>query len=372
MQQQLSLILGVSKPLDMGRYLGLPSLIGSKKKSIFNYLRDRLWNRIQNWRANYLSKAGKEVLLKSVARALPVYCMNCFLLPTSLLDELQKMMNSFWWGSTSQTSKGIVWTNWNRICTRKENGGLGFRNLEAYNLAMLAKQGWKLITTPNTLSSRILKAKYFPNKDFMETSLGSNPSFIWRSIWSSQTILAKGLRWKIGEGQHIKIWTHPWLRDPTNFYIQTPYTSLEYVTYVMDLIIPETKQWNRGLINDIFAPRDVVEITNIPLNPLLSKDERIWHFSRNGNYTVKSGYLLLMETITNHTQIHRQEGEWLKLWKILAPPKIRSFLWRATRGFLPCRRKLQSRNIQVPSCCVICESALENNWHIFIDCPYAK
>ncbi|XP_073024431.1 uncharacterized protein [Primulina eburnea] len=74
----------------------------------------------------------------------------------------------------------------------------------------------------------------------------------------------------------------------------------------------------------------------------------------------------------NQLLVFRLNGEWAKISKLPTPPKLRSFLWRAARDFLPCRLKLQSRNIQVPSCCVICESGLENNWHVFIDCPYAK
>lgn len=48
-------------------------------------------------------------MIKSVAQALPSFCMTVFLLPVSVIDRLQKMMNSFWWGSGSNTSKGIRW-----------------------------------------------------------------------------------------------------------------------------------------------------------------------------------------------------------------------------------------------------------------------
>lgn len=90
-----SQVLQVSAPLNTGKYLGLPSLVGREKRAIFRYLRDRLWSKLQGWSTKKLTKAGKEILIKVVAQAIPVYCMSTFLLPSTLVDELQKIMNSF-------------------------------------------------------------------------------------------------------------------------------------------------------------------------------------------------------------------------------------------------------------------------------------
>ena len=58
---------------------------------------------------------------------------------------------------------------------------MGFRNLQAFNLAMLAKQGWRLLMNPNSLVARVYKAKYYPHGDVLNASLGSRPSYAWRS-----------------------------------------------------------------------------------------------------------------------------------------------------------------------------------------------
>jgi hypothetical protein len=63
-------------------------MIGRSKKAIFNYIKDRIWNRITSWSSKLLSQAGKEVLIKSMAQAIPSYCMGVFLLPTSIGDEI--------------------------------------------------------------------------------------------------------------------------------------------------------------------------------------------------------------------------------------------------------------------------------------------
>ncbi|XP_073132985.1 uncharacterized mitochondrial protein AtMg00310-like [Henckelia pumila] len=161
------------------------------------------------------------VLIKSAAQAIPSYCMSTFLIPISLADELQRMLNSFWWGSKKNGGRSMHWLNWSKMCTTKDTGGLGFRDFMNFNIAMLGKQGWRLISDPDALVCKVLKAKYYPTGDFLNAKLGHNPSYIWRSIWSSQVLLAKGIRWKIEYGRNIRVWTDPWLRDPKNHKMET-------------------------------------------------------------------------------------------------------------------------------------------------------
>ena len=71
-----------------------------------------MWNIFEGWQAKLLSQAGKEVLLKTVAEAIPTFCMSSFLLLVSSCQELEKMMNSFWWGSKingERYIRGIKW-----------------------------------------------------------------------------------------------------------------------------------------------------------------------------------------------------------------------------------------------------------------------
>ncbi|MCH88735.1 RNA-directed DNA polymerase (Reverse transcriptase), partial [Trifolium medium] len=132
------------------------------------------------------------------------------------------MLNSFWWGAKGENRKGIRWMSWERLTMRKEWGGMGFRSIHGFNIAMLGKQGWNFLTKPDAMVSRVFKAKYFPNGDFLGSSLGHNPSYVWRSIWSSRIVLREGYRWRIGDGSKIPIWHTPWLRDERNPCITTP------------------------------------------------------------------------------------------------------------------------------------------------------
>ena len=83
------------------------------------------------------------------------------------------------------------------MCEPKSCGGMSFKNIKLFNLAHLAKQGWKLQMDHNSLVYRVLKAKYFPRSDFVNALLGNNPSFTWRSVMAAQHLVRKGLRWRV-------------------------------------------------------------------------------------------------------------------------------------------------------------------------------
>lgn len=68
------------------------------------------------------------------------------------------------------------------MCVRKEAGGLGFKQLRNFNLSMLAKQAWRLLNNDNPLVTACMKAKYYPNGDFLNAKIGVNPNFMWRSL----------------------------------------------------------------------------------------------------------------------------------------------------------------------------------------------
>jgi hypothetical protein len=139
-QEDLSKIMGVRHVLGTGSYLGLPSMIGRKKKDTFSYIKDRIWKRINSWRGRPLSRAGKEVMIKSVLQAIPSYIMSIYLLPETTIKEIERMINSFWWGG-GVNNKGIKWLAWDRMSFPKAFGGMGFRDFKSFNLAMIAKQG---------------------------------------------------------------------------------------------------------------------------------------------------------------------------------------------------------------------------------------
>uniref|UniRef100_A0A2N9GLQ5 Reverse transcriptase zinc-binding domain-containing protein n=1 Tax=Fagus sylvatica TaxID=28930 RepID=A0A2N9GLQ5_FAGSY len=260
---------------NIDKYLGLPAMIGRSKKSIFNGLKERIVQRLQGWKEKFLSKAGREVLIKAVAQSIPTYAMNCFRLPKTWFDEISGLIASYWWGQKKDERK-MHWLKWDKLCAPKSDGGLGFQNLHLFNTALLAKQSWRLLTNPHSLFFRIFKARYFPQCSFLKVQMGSNPSFLWRSIMSGRDTINNGIRWSNQDGR---------LRWPL---------------------------WN-GTKTGVFAVHSAYE--------MLESDRRKSNTGESST-TAKMRWL------------------WRKMWKMAIPGKVKHFMRRAYHETLPTYQQL--------------------------------
>ena len=140
------------------KYLGLPSLIGKRKKASFDYIIERVWRKLQGWEERLLSQVGREVLIKAVVQAIPTYTMGCFKLPISLCHEIEVLIRKFWWGERGNQRK-THWVKWADLCEPKSEGGMGFKELLLFNDSLLAKQTWRLLHSKNSLFYRVFNSK---------------------------------------------------------------------------------------------------------------------------------------------------------------------------------------------------------------------
>ena len=127
-----------------------------------------------------------------------------------------------------------------RMCLPKEKGGMGFRCLKSFNLALLAKQGWRLQTNSSSLFSRVYKAKYFLNRDFVNAMVGKKASFAWRSIMAAQHLVKRGLRWQVGDGWSIRVWQDQWLTTRSTYRFVTPERPRNQIKMVRELLREES------------------------------------------------------------------------------------------------------------------------------------
>jgi len=134
---------------------------------------------------------------------------------------------------------------------------------------------------------------------------------------------------------------------------------------------PNGVSWNWNVINGLFHNHDREAIAKMVLLNREGEDKRIWKFSQQGHYTVKSAYRYAMETLVDNEE-YRIPGEWNIIWKMKLPQRVKVFLWRALRGVLPTRMRLQDKGVPCTDSCPHCETNYENDWHVFIGCEEAK
>ncbi|CAH9097820.1 unnamed protein product [Cuscuta europaea] len=120
-------------------------------------------------------------------------------------------MNAFWWRGHGFKGKGIRWLNWSDLCVPKSLVGMWFRKFRDFNIAMLGKHVWRLLKQPESLVSKILKARNFPKDDMLEASLGNNPSLIWRSIVAAIPTVREGVLHRVGDGSSIRVCKDKWI-----------------------------------------------------------------------------------------------------------------------------------------------------------------
>lgn len=105
---------------------------------MFNNIIDRVVKKLKGWKEQTLSKVGKEVLLKAVTQAILTYMMSVFLFPKEIYEWIDSLMARFWWGQ-KKDERCTHCASWKKLCKRKKEGFLGFRDIWAFNDAMLAK-----------------------------------------------------------------------------------------------------------------------------------------------------------------------------------------------------------------------------------------
>jgi hypothetical protein len=151
------------------------------------------------------------------------------------------------------------------MCKPKQMGGLGFRDIELFNLALLARQGWRMLQNPETLSARVLKAVYFPNENMLQASIGSSPSQVWRAIHEGVQVLKQCLIRRIGTGEDTGPWNDQWIpRDG----MLRPLACLaaEPPRRVADFIDTTIVTWREEKLREFLLPIDVDIIVQIPVS----------------------------------------------------------------------------------------------------------
>ena len=108
------------------------------------------------------------------------------------------------------------------MCVSKLDEGLGFKDFESFNLAMLAKQWWRIIHSPQSLSFKVLRGRYFYYDDPMKIPQSLKGSYLWTSLMEGRKVIEEGAYWRVGDGQRIDVWKDAWIKQLPSFKVIQP------------------------------------------------------------------------------------------------------------------------------------------------------
>ncbi|XP_074278031.1 uncharacterized protein LOC141601635 [Silene latifolia] len=204
-----------------------------------------------------------------------------------IIEELHMLMAKFWWGTTKGKRKIQGW-RWDKLCRPKARGGMGFRDLRVFNQALLAKQVWRLMTNLESLAGRLIKA-----------------------------------RWRVGNGESIKVWEDHWLLGERGSRVPLPNVEADPSIRVAALIDVVTGLWRGEMLSLLLSEAEIDLVHEILLSKRMSADQLFRWPSRSGEYTVKSGYWLGMGLSLpgdGQSDTGAGEGLWTGIWGLKVPP----------------------------------------------------
>lgn len=217
---------------------------------------------------------------------------------------------------------------------------MGFKDLKLFNLALLAKQRWWVLTHTFSLVHQTLKEKYFHHSSLLEAKLGPSPSYTWKGIFESIPTIKQGMRWKVGDGKAIELWSDYWLSGQNILRHYQPLGEISRAAKTLSTIILSSSKV-------FFLPLLACTI----LKPIISSEPRddalFWEVEKISHYIVQSAYRIL-------TQLGNESGGgansnnlssrkiWMKLWCRSIPNKLWVFAWLCGRDSLPIKQNLST------------------------------
>lgn len=322
-QEEISRALGMTPTSDLGLYLGMPTLTSRVTKNTFRHLCEKIDRRLSGWKTKYLSLAGRITLAKSTITSMSNYSMQTAKVPRSICDEIDKKTRRFIWGG-SDAKRATHLIAWETLQKPKAQGGLDMRSARQANAAFLTKLGWRVLSEPNALWSRVLRSKYCKGRcdiDMFNPKKGS--SNVWVGITDNARFLCEGMRTSIGNGMNTLFWDHNWATNK-------PLSSLasqEIPAELLGATVGEMWEMGQGWKWDVFAPYLESNVLKQIQSYELKEDTEVqdliyWQGNSKGKFSIKSTFRIM-----RNDSDAVDDNCWDAVWSAPVQQRVRAFMW---------------------------------------------
>lgn len=353
------------------KYLGCP--VDVSRPASFNPLLDKVQDKLQSWKARFLSPSGKLVLLKAVLEAVLIYHMSTTLIHKSVLQKIQSRCVQFFWGKPGK--KSICFAKWDSLTCDKMEGSLGLRDLQTLNESLILKNVWKLISKESKLLPLTLAAKYHPGTNFWQATQSRVCTRLLRAMQQQREIMGANVKWCLGDGQTCPAYGQPWFqawRDGPRV------TRDNRSVRVKALFNNNAGVWNGNALANFGGEQTAQDIEAEHRMTILHegvRDKLMFTWSSNGEFSVKRAYQMLVQLNPIIRKIHSDDERflWKKIWKTKdVNPRIRIFFWKLLCNSLPTGAALARRLQGFDATCHVCYNNIEDVSHVLFHCPHAR
>ena len=365
MRDSLCEILGFRSTNSLGKYLGIPIRQQGSSPNDFNFILDKMKQKLAGWKSNLLSMAGRAVLIQSSLSTIPAYVMQCASLPSKIHKGIDRISRNFLWGSTESVRK-MHWVGWSKITKPKEEGGLGFQTAKGRNTALLAKLNWRFNSEKDSLWAQVLRKKYCTRQRLNSNNTHKLPcSQVWKGIKVGQETFQKGVRWTLGHNSNLSLWYDKWSSSgPLRLAIQGPLTREEDNFQVKDVLSLTGWSWEKVSLDIPTEIKLEIQATPSALS-VGSMDKMCWSGDPKGSFNLKSAYRLAVGN-----EINNFDRGWI--WQAKTLPRIQIFVWRCLHNSLGVKTCLNARGLSIDPLCPLCQKHPETIIHSLRDCDLVK
>ncbi|KAJ9560946.1 hypothetical protein OSB04_006106 [Centaurea solstitialis] len=348
------------------RYLGVPFSSVCLRVADFAPLVNKVKLRIHNWKSKFLSFGGRKQLVTSVLQSMQLYWMSIYVLPSSVVHELESCFRDFLWAQ-GDSSKGKCKVSWDTICRPISHGGLGFKRIGAWNRAFIAKHIWDLLTRRNSLWVNWIWRYYIRQHSFWLLKPKPSWSWVFRRILDTRLLVRRFFIYQLGSGLRVNAWADTWLdAGPLSDLIPfRRFTSEGYRlhTVVRELIVDCAGSWPNLWVN--LNP----EAFSQPMPALVDgADDVVRWKDVNGNaidFSIREASRSIFGL--------GPTVPWTKfVWFKGHVPKFSFCMWTACYWRLPTQDRIGTWMFNSTSLsCALCDGCMDSHDHLFFACIYS-
>ncbi|XP_074298109.1 uncharacterized protein LOC141628926 [Silene latifolia] len=176
---------------------------------------EKICGRVHSYGARKFSYAGRLVLIKSVLNTLHSYWASMFILTKGIIRSIEATCRNFLWENGTEYRR-VPLVAWEKVCTPKEEGGLGLKNQEVWNKAMVGRLVKCIADKRDSIWVQWVQWNHIRGRDWFEYTPSTNSSWVWRRICKVKQEIAHGFVdgvWVVQPTEYTPSGCYDWLRN---------------------------------------------------------------------------------------------------------------------------------------------------------------